>query len=92
MIILATVAVCATVIMRTRSEHQISLAQHERMIADITTIRETNAALRQEVHRLQSDPRTIESAARTRLDMVRPNEIVVSLERNSVSKVESLVR
>ena len=89
MILLATVAVCATVIMRTRSELQVSSAQHQRVSVEIDELKRTNAALRAEVGRLQNDPITIESAARARLNMVRPNEIVVALEaRNPVSKVE----
>ena len=93
MILLTTVAVCATVIIRARSELQASSAQHQHMAAEIGAIREVNAALKQEVSHLQNDPVTIESAARSRLDMVRPNEIVVALEtRNSISRVGSLVR
>ena len=89
MILLATVAVCATVIMRTRSEFQVSSAQHQRVSSEIDDLKKTNAALRVEVGRLQHDPNTIESAARARLNMVRPNEIVIALEtRNPVSKVE----
>ena len=95
MILLATVAVCATVTMRTRAELQFSSAQRQRISAEIEELRKTNAALRAEVGHLQNDPATIESAARARLNMVRPNEIVVALEaRRPVSKVEpqSLVR
>ena len=92
-ILLTTVAVCATVIIRASSELQASSAQHQHMAAEIGAIREVNAALKLEVSRLQNDPVTIESAARSRLDMVRPNEIVVALEtRNSTSGVGSLVR
>jgi len=93
MILLTTVAVCATVIIRARSELQASSAQNRHMAAEIGAIREVNAALKLEVSRLQNDPVTIESAARSRLDMVRPNEIVVALEtRNSTPGVGSLVR
>jgi cell division protein FtsB len=93
MILLATVSVCATVIMRTRSELEASLAQHQHMAAEITTLRQVNTALKTEVNHLQNDPATIESAARARLDMVRPNEIVVALEtRSSASKIGSFVR
>ena len=90
MILLATLAVCATVTMRTRAERQNSSDQHERMSAEIDALRKTNATLRTEVVNLQSDPVTIESAARSRLSMVRPNEIVVAIEtRSPVIKQES---
>jgi len=89
MILLTTVAVCATVTMRMRAELQFSSTQRQRISAEIDELRKTNAALRAEVGHLQNDPATIESAARARLNMVRPNEIVVSLEaRSPVSKLE----
>ncbi len=51
-----------------------------RMQTDVQTLRSTNQSLRQEVEQLRNDPRTIESAARIRLNMVRANEIVVPVE------------
>jgi cell division protein FtsL len=90
MILLAAMAVCATVTMRTRAELQNSFDQHHRMSTEIEDLQKANAALRTEVGRLQTDATTIESAARSRLNMVRPNEIVVPIEtRNQISKVES---
>jgi Septum formation initiator len=89
MILLATLAVCATVTMRTRAELQNSSDQHRRISAEIDGLKKVNAALRAEVGHLQNDPTTIESAARSRLSMIRPNEIVVAIEtRNPVSRVE----
>ena len=90
MILLATLAVCTTVTMRTRAELQSSLDQHQRINAEIDALKKGNAALRAEVSNLQSDPVTIETAARARLNMVRANEIVVAIEaRNSVSRVDT---
>jgi cell division protein FtsB len=80
MIILATFALCATVTMRTRAEMKSASEQHEKLSADIEALRHNKTALEQEVSRLRSDPRTIEAAARTRLNMVRANEIVVPVE------------
>lgn len=80
MIILATFALCVTVTMRTRAEMRGASQQHEKLNADVETLRHTNIALEQEVSRLRSDPRAIETAARTRLNMVRANEIVVPVE------------
>ena len=54
--------------------------QYTRMRTDVETLRSTNQALRAEVNQLLNDPRAIESAARSRLNMVRANEIVVPVE------------
>jgi cell division protein FtsB len=90
MILLATFAVCATVIMRTRAELQNSSDLHTRLNAEIGNLKKANDALRAEVGHLQKDPITIESAARSRLNMVRSNEIVVAIEaQNYFSKGES---
>jgi cell division protein FtsB len=80
MIILATFAVCVTVTMRTQAAMQRAETKFESMSADVEKIRETNAALRQQVERLRRDPRAIEAAARKNLNMVHSNEVVVPLE------------
>ena len=54
--------------------------QYVRMQSDVEVIRSANQALRTEIQQLTSDPRTIEAAARSRLNMVRANEIVVPVE------------
>jgi cell division protein FtsB len=54
--------------------------QHARISTDVESLRSSNQALRLEVDQLRNDPRVIESAARSRLNMVRPNEIVVPTE------------
>ncbi|HEY0003273.1 MAG TPA: septum formation initiator family protein [Pyrinomonadaceae bacterium] len=80
MIILATFALCATVTMRTHAEMRTASTQYEEMSKDVESLRNNNAALETEVRKLRTDPRTIEKAARTRLNMVRANEIVVPAE------------
>ena len=80
MIMLATFAVCVTVTMRARAELRGAEQKFEQMNADVEKIRETNASLRRDVERLRKDPRAIEAAARARLNMVHPNEVVVPLE------------
>ena len=80
MVLLATLAVCATVTMRSRAELQNSALQYQNLNVELKDLVKGNAALRAEVRHLQSDPGVIESAARARLNMVRPNEIVVPLE------------
>ena len=80
MIILGTFAVCVTVTLRTRARMNVASQQFVRMQADVQALRSNNQALRLEVEHLRNDPLTIESAARSRLNMVRDNEIVVRVE------------
>ena len=80
MILLATLAVCVTVNMRTRTKVQIAAQQLTAMQTDVEALRTVNATLKTEVQRLRTDPRTIELAARSRLNMVRANEYVVPVE------------
>ena len=80
MIILATFAVCVTVTMRTRAKLNLASEQYARIQTDVETLRSNNSSLRREIEQLRSDPRAIESAARSRLNMVRANEIVVPIE------------
>ncbi len=79
-IILATFALCVTVTIRTRAEARVAAMQYEKISTDVEALRTNNSALEQEVKRLRSNPRAIESAARTRLNMVRANEIIVPVE------------
>ncbi len=78
-IMLATFAVCVTVTMRANAAMSGAAQKYEQMNTAVEKIRDTNVALQREVERLRSDPRTIEAAARTRLNMVHPNEVVVPL-------------
>jgi len=64
MILLATAAVCVTVNMRTRAKAQLAAGQFSTMESDVESLREINHALKLEVQRLKTDPRTIELAAR----------------------------
>ncbi len=79
-IMLATFALCVTVTMRTHAEMSVAGERHQQMANDVETLRQTNDALKRDVERLRTDPRAIEAAARTQLNMVRPNEIVVPVE------------
>jgi cell division protein FtsB len=61
------------------------------MTSEIDALRRSNASLQIEIHRITTDPETIESAARERLGMVRPNDIVVPIkEIRSVANFETL--
>ncbi len=80
MILLATFAVCVTVNMRTRAKVQVAAQQLSAMQTDVQALRNVNQSLKAEVNSLRTDPRTIEVAARARLNMVRSNEYVVPVE------------
>jgi cell division protein FtsB len=80
MVLLAMVALCATVTMRFHLRANAATKQHEEINKEIELLRNNNRALQNEVQRLQSDPRTIELAARKRLNMVRENEIILPVE------------
>lgn len=82
MILVATLGICSTVVIRSRAELKASASQFDRMTSQVDVLRRSNASLQVEIHRMTSDPGTIESAARERLGMVRPNEIVVPFESN----------
>ena len=80
MILLATLAICSTVIVRSRAELKVSALEYRRMSSEIASMRRSNTALQVEIRRMATDPITIEAAARERLGMVRPNDIVVPIE------------
>jgi len=87
MILMATLGICSTVILRSRAELKASSLEHSRMSTEIASMRRSNTSLQIEIHRMASDPGTIESAARERLGMVRPNDIIVPIE--SIGPVSS---
>ena len=80
MILLATLAVCVTVNLRTHAKVQVAAQQLTVMQTDVEALRNVNQSLKSELERLRTDPRTIELAARARLNMVRSNEFVVPVE------------
>ena len=79
-VLLATSAVCVTVNMRTRAKVKIASEQFASMQNEVETMRRANQVLKSEIDQLQHNPRAIESAARSRLNMVRSNEFVVPVE------------
>ena len=91
MILLAGLGICSTVMMRTRAELQSSILQYQRMTSDVNSKRRANEALQLDIHRMTDDPTMIESAARNRLGMVRPSDIVVPIQLiRSVSDLNTL--
>jgi cell division protein FtsB len=79
-VILTMSAVCVTVTMRTRARMNLASQQYLKMHSDVEALRSSNQLLRTEVEQLRNNPRAIEAAARSRLNMVRANEIVVPVE------------
>lgn len=79
-VILGTFAICVGVTLRTRTKMVVASQHFVRMQTDVEGLRNVNQSLRAEINQLRNDPRTIESAARSRLNMVRANEIVVPVE------------
>lgn len=47
---------------------------------ELARLKRENAALRDEAHRLRSDPSAIESVARGQLGLLRPGEILVTVK------------
>lgn len=80
MILVATLGICSTVIVRSRAELKASTMEYGRMTYEIASIRKSNGSLQSEIHRIATDPFTIESAARERLGMVRPDDVIVPIE------------
>jgi len=80
MILLATLAVCVTVNMRTHGKFQVAAQQFSAMQTDVEALRNLNRSLKTQVERLHNDPRTIESAARASMNMIRSNEYVVPID------------
>jgi cell division protein FtsB len=95
MILLATLGVCSTVILRTRAELSDSALQYQRIALEVNSIRRSNESLETEISKMSSDPSVIESSARARLGMVRPNDVVVpvgALQTVASASMGSFVR
>jgi cell division protein FtsB len=54
--------------------------QYQQLQASLEELRRENAALREEMRRLNEDPGTIESLARQDLGLIRPGEVVFILK------------
>ena len=82
MVVAAMFALGVSVNIRSHSELKAATIQNEAASAEVAALREANNEIAQEVKLLQnSDPATIETQARLQLSMVRPNEIVLPVER-----------
>lgn len=90
MILLAGVGVCSTVNLRARTQLQSAATQFSRTFDEIEFMRKSNLALQVEIRRMATEPAMIESAARSRLGMVRPTDIVVPIESQSSTNLATL--
>ena len=79
-ILLATTAICGTVILRSRAELRASAGQQQMVESEIQSLRLANEGLRMDIQKLSQDPNAIEFAARERLGMVKATDIVVTME------------
>jgi cell division protein FtsB len=90
MIVIATAAICVTVNFRGLTQLNAAERQFHQMETEIATLSRINASLQTEVIRLTTEPETIESAARARLGMVRPSDVVVPLKSRSATNLASI--
>lgn len=79
-VMLAATAVCVTVILSAHNQLAVASGEYQRMATQITSLHQANQRLEVDVRRITSDTSAIEVAARERLGMVRPTDVVVPIE------------
>ena len=90
MILMAASAICVTVNLRGSAEAKSAARQFQQLATDVDGIRKSNAQLELQVRQITTEPAIIESAARARLGMVRPTDIVVPIKSQSGTNLASL--
>lgn len=90
MILVAAVGICLTVNYRGHNQLSSAERQFNQMRTEIDAFRRSNASLETEVLRITTEPASIESAARARLGMVRPTDVVVPLQSRSATNLASI--
>jgi cell division protein FtsB len=90
MVLLAAVAICVTVNLRGRAQVQTAAMQFNQVASELEAIRKSNTELELQVRRITNEPSLIESAARTRLGMVKPTDIVVPIQSQASTNLASL--
>src|SRR5262249_30716225 len=90
MIILAESAICVPVNLRGDAEAKSAASQFQQLTTEIDTVRKSNAQLELQVRQITTEPAIIESAARARLGMVRPTDIVVPIKSQSGTNLATL--
>lgn len=76
-LVLITFAFCVILNVRANSEVHLEQQRSGVLNAEIKFLREANTSLAEEINNLQTDPASIERAARQRLKMVRANERIL---------------
>ena len=90
MIIIAAAAICVTVNFRGHTQLSAAERQFRQMETEIANLGRVNASLETEILRITTEPASIESAARARLGMVRPTDVVVPLQSRSAANLASI--
>lgn len=81
MVLLAASAICFSYYSQMRAQLEAARAEHAQTVAEATSLQVENERIEAEIQALESDPETIERAARQHLGMVRSGEIVVAATR-----------
>lgn len=79
MIVLAAAAICVTVYMRSSAELRAATVKHQAAAASVEQLQINIENLEREMHRLKTDPGTIESYARRSLGAVREGDVVIRI-------------
>lgn len=90
MIVVAATAICVTVNLRGNAEAKSAARQFEQLTTEVDSVRKSNAQLELQVRQITTEPAIIESAARARLGMVRPTDIVVPIKSQSGTNLATL--
>jgi len=90
MILVAASAICVTVNLRGNAEAKSAARQFQQLTTEVDTVRKSNAQLEVQVRQITTEPAIIESAARARLGMVRPTDIVVPIKSQSGTNLATL--
>ena len=90
MILVAAVGICLAVNVRGRNQAHYAETQYQRLESEIGALKRANASLQADIVRLTTEPQAIESAARARLGMVRPTDIIVPLQARTGTNLATI--
>lgn len=90
MILVAAAGICLAVNVRGRSQARNAETQFRRLESEIILLKRSNASLQAEIVRVTTEPQAIESAARSRLGMVRPTEVIVPLQSRTGTNLATI--
>jgi hypothetical protein len=78
-VILAATAMCFSVYYRGRAELATAVSKNQIVFDRVANVKKDIHQLELEIQQLKSDPRMIESIARSQLGLIRPGEVVIRL-------------